>query len=404
MSFKQFEPKDIKKIPKSCKCKENVNCNTVVISVVTMFNYLFQKCKNEQLDLFGLSKSYRTKCYIYLNNFNIMIDTVFRMLYKVGKYFDSIMKKTNTKNIILIDDLNVKYSNNIIDNMKQNANVICPKKWKMYNMLMKGFYSEKYIYKQLIWKLKSLSKYLDEDEYEDYDCWEILLSQKFPESYDFSLRSRPMKSSNLSDKNRILFQFLYLISLIQMQLTQYEIYMCWKFVLRQIRKNKKKYISVYECENGSFDYNIVYMFSNQRTVFITDKYVNVDNIFFYNNKNKSFYYPCSFKGCILKDVPNDSVKLIKRVKRNKEISKPLDLFDVCESECNGKILDINSAYTLSVFSNLRNLYVNKIFDELMPDKIDEREYSWIMKEFYIDPIYEWVHSFNKLSKFKIHNE
>ena len=59
MSFKQFEPKDIKNIPKSCKCKENVNCGTIVISASKMFNFLFRKCKTEQLEIFGLSKLYK---------------------------------------------------------------------------------------------------------------------------------------------------------------------------------------------------------------------------------------------------------------------------------------------------------------------------------------------------------
>ena len=51
----------------------------------------------------------------------------------------------------------------------------------------------------------------------------------------------------------------------------------------------------------------------------------------------------------------------------------MDLFDICEAECNGKILDINSAYTLSIFS--KKIYVEQKFDELMPDKIEETDYS-----------------------------
>ena len=68
-----------------------------------------------------------------------------------------------------------------------------------------------------------------------------------------------------------------------------------------------------ECENGDFDYNITHIFSNQRTLFITDEYVNVENIFFYDHKN--VYYPYSFNKLVLKDVPNEQVKIIKRIKR-----------------------------------------------------------------------------------------
>lgn len=323
-----------------------------------------------------------------------MIDTTFRLLYKFGEYYNKLIKKFGAKKLIIIDDLNCHGS----DDMK-NATTICPKKWNMYNYMLHGFYPDEEIYKQMMWKLKSLSKFLDEDEYEDFDCWEVLLSKKFPGLYDFCLRGQPLKLHNYYVKNRILSQFIYLIALTQMQLSQYELYICWKFVLRQIRKNKRNDVLVYECENGDFDYNITHLFSNQRTLFITNKYVNVENIFFYDHKN--IYYPYTSCKSILKDIPNEETKMIKRIKRKKEINNMIDLFDVCELECNGKILDINSAYTLSIFSNIKKLYVDCEFNELMPDKIEETDYSWVTKEYYIDVITEWINSFNKISKFKI---
>ena len=400
MSFKQFKPKSIKVIPKSCKCKEGVNCNTIVISATKMLNFLFCKCKTEQLEIFGLSKLYKTPCYIYMNNFCIMVDTTFRLLYKFGEYYSNLIKKFGAKQIIIIDDLNRPVSDESIkDKMRHNATIICPKKWNMYNYLLHGFYSDDEIYKQMMWKLKSLSKFLDDDEYENYDCWEVLLSEKFPGLYDFCLRGQPLKLHNYYIKNRILSQFVYLVALTQMQLSQFEIYMCWKFVLKQIRKNKRSDVLVYECESGDFDYNITHIFSNQRTLFITDEYVNVENIFFYDHKN--VYYPYSFNKLVLKDIPNEQAKIIKRIKRKKEIDNLIDLFDICEAECNGKILDINSAYTLSVFSNVKKIYVEQKFDELMPDKIEETDYSWVTKDYYIDVIVEWINSFNKISKFKV---
>lgn len=399
MSFKQFEPKSIKDIPKSCRCKENVNCNIIVISATKMFNFLFRKCKTEQLEMFGLSKIYKTPCYIYMNNFCIMIDTTFRLLYNFGEYYNNLVKKFGAKQIIIIDDLNKNPPDESFDKMRYNATMTCPKKWNMYNYMLHGFYSDDEIYKQMMWKLKSLSKFLDEDEYENFDCWEVMLSKKFPGLYDFCLRGQPLKLHNFYIKNRILSQFVYLIALTQMQLSQFEIYMCWKFVLRQIRKNKRNDVLVYECENGGFDYNITHIFSNQRTLFVTDEYVNVENIFFYDHKN--IYYPCSFSKLVLKDSPNEDAKIVKRIKRRKEINNLIDLFDICEEECNGKVLDINSAYTLSIFSNIKKLYVEQKFDELMPDKIEETEYSWVTKDYYIDVITEWINSFNKISKFKI---
>ena len=160
-----------------------------------------------------------------------------------------------------------------------------------------------------------------------------------------------------------------------------------------------------ECENGLFDYNICHLFRNRRTAFITDKYVCVENIFFFDYKY--VYYPMySCKKLyglpfLMKDIPNTNAKLIKRTKFKKELNSLMDLYDICEKECCGKILDINSAYSLSVFSNMKRLYIDKKFDELMPDKIEETEYAWLMRESYEDVVGDWVKNFNKISKIKL---
>ena len=493
-SYKQFEPKELKNMSKISECKENIQCDVIVVSARKMFNYLFNKCKNEQLDIFGLSKNCSRKCYIYLNNYCIMLDTVFRMLYLFGEHYDKLRRKFKAKEIIIVDDLNVCEVNDEVDDeveaddeaevnddytslikpdeeiiltetknekrdetneviidrllsdikeKKENDNSssssaiystpspaistsssikhkptstitknpkivsehICPKKWMMYDYLLRGFYSDDNIYKQMMWKLKSLRKFLDEDELEDYDCWEVLLSKKFPDLYDFCLHNVRYKLHNYYAKNRVLKQFVYLITLTQLQLTQYEIWVCWKFVLRNIRKNG---FSIYECENGMFDYNIVHMFRNRRTLFITDKYVITENIFFFDYK--VLYYPYLLHANMFrlywipfesKDDPNVEAKLIKRTRFKKEFTTLLDLFDVCEKECNGKIMDANSAYTYSVFNNMKELYVDKKFGELMPDKIEETEYSWVLKESYVGLVNEWAKAFNKISKIKI---
>ena len=116
------------------------------------------------------------------------------------------------------------------------------------------------------------------------------------------------------------------------------------------------------------------------------------------------YYPFNDNHITLKDYPDINTKLIKRTKRKKifnKINGILDLFDICEKECNGKILDINSAYTLNLFSNIKQLYKDVKFKSLMPNKIEETEYAWILKESYEEYIPGWVQSFNKISVFKI---
>lgn len=455
MTYKQLTVKSIKTIPRTSICKDVMQCNTIVVSAAYMFNKLYESCKNEQLSLFGLNNANKykviknnitnhynkptdipsdTTCddtdddvsndetddiandekhnytsneranlnklnvnkfrYIYTNNYNIMIDTLFRMLYNFGILYQSLMKRFNAKRFIIINDLNPK-----CNNIRKNAELICPNKWKMYNKMYKTLCEEKYHYIQLIWKLKSLSKFLDEEEFVDYDCWESKLAKMFPDLYDFCLRGRPYRLRNYYTKKRLLSQFLYLVSLTQMQLSQYEMFICWNYLLKIIHNNN---ITIYECENGEFDYNISHIFSNTRTLFITDKYVAVENIFYYDFIK--IYYPFNDNHITLKDYPDINTKLIKRTKRKKifnKINGILDLFDVCEKECNGKILDINSAYTLNLFSNIKQLYKDVKFKSLMPDKIEETEYAWILKESYEEYIPGWVRAFNKISVFKI---
>ena len=399
MSFKQLTPKDITKIPKRCKCKESIQCNTIVVSAKILFKKLFYTSMSEQKKLFGLSGLSRKSPYIYLNNFCIMIDTVFRMIYNFGEYYNKYMRKFNAKQFIIIDDiLNPQHGT-----LEENAIKVCPIKGPLFNYVANSCCYDNTHYKHMMWKLKNLCKFLDEDELEDYDCWEVLLSRMFPDLYDFGIHARPYTIKNYYMKQRKLSKFLYLATLTQIQLSQVEIYVCWRFVLRQLRKQESKEFMIYECDNGDFDYNITHIFNKQRTLFITDKYVNVDNIFFYNKNN--IFYPCADRQLKLKDYPNEEVKLIKRIKRKKEgVTTMMDLFDVCEKECNGKILDINSAYSLNIFSDMKKLYVDGLFDELMPDKIEETEYSWITKECYSELMNEWIRAFNAVSKFKVLNE
>lgn len=474
-----FKPRYMFEMQKRCICREAVNCNTIIISAKKMFRRIFRVCKFNQLNIFGMSGDLGHKCYMYTNNYNIMLDTIFRMTYLSGVHIEKLKKKFGAKEVIIIDDLNKvvrvvdngrgeggkgdtngDVDSNIEDEVDDNndnddeddetenkpppkrrwiswkerqqmwkqqqskgkaqfevvsdpkivSKYICPRKWKMFDYMYRGFYDDKFIYRHMIWKLKSLRRFLDEDELEDYDCWEAMLAKMFPELYDFCLRDYHYKLHNYYIKKRLVSNFVYLISLTQMQLSQYELFVCWKYVLRNIRKSGMEGVSVYECENGMFDYNIAHAFTKQRTLFITDKFIVMENLFFFTYKR--VYYPYISHESVFhynyienypKDVPNKNAKLIKRTKFKKEFGSLLDLFDLCEKECNGKIIDINSAYTFNIFSNMKKLYAENKFEELMPEKFEETEYSWVLKESYADVVNEWVNSFNKISKIKVFN-
>lgn len=81
----------------------------------------------------------------------------------------------------------------------------------------------------------------------------------------------------------------------------------------------------------------------------------------------------------------------------------LDIYDVCESECQGRILDINSAYTFVLFENMRDVYVERKLNILMPERIEEQEFAWINKSTYTQIIPKVTEEFNKICTIKIND-
>lgn len=360
---------------KSCVCKDNIKCKYIVVSSSTLFHRIYKKCVNVQLSMYGCD-GVKKNTYIYLNNFNIFIDTVFRMLVMFKKEFKKLREKFDFSKMILINDLHET-----------------PKKWYMWNYLTRTKANDDFIFKCAIHKLKTLSKLLDDDEMYDYDSWEEFLSQTYKGDYDFSLHYPPYKISNFYKKQNVIKKFVYLISLTQMQLSQNEILEAWKYVLNVVSKNKN--VKVFCCENGEFDFNICHIFNSQRTVFITKNYVCTENIFFYDFDR--VFYPAGSK-IVNKFIPNNDAKLLKYERDNKKL---IDYFKMCEDECHGKILDINDFMTMEIFRDLNSTYVKNVINVVKPNKFSEDEYMWVTVDLYESFLPEVLRVFGRIFEFNL---
>lgn len=361
---------------KSCVCRDNVKCKYVVASSNTIFCYIFKKCVNIQLSMFGC-EGVKNNTYIYMNNFNIFLDTVFRMLVLFKRTFEKLRDKFDFGKMILVDDINE-----------------APKKWFMWNYLTRTMTDDDYLFKSAIHKLKTLSKLLDEDEKSDFDSWEEFLSQMYKGDYDFSFHYPPYRISNFYKKKETVKKFIYLISLTQMQLSQNEILMCWKYVLNVVSQLKD--VKVFGSTDGKFDLNIAHVFNSQRTVFIAKEYAAIDNVFFYDFER--LYYPAS-SVMFGKFYPDVGIKLLKyNGGANKKL---LEYFVDCERECHGKILDINDFMTVEIFRNLNETYVKNRIDIVKPGKFTEDEYTWVSIDLFESFLPEVIKTFNKMFGFNV---
>lgn len=356
------------------KCPDGVKAKYVVMSCDIFFHRLFRKCVNIQLQMFRCPVK-RSK-YIYLNNFTIFVDTVFRMLALFKKDLNFLHNKFEFDKLILIDDIKD-----------------IPKKWKMYDELDHHNLSDDYLFKGAIHKLQTLSRMLNESEMQDFDVWEEYLSQTYKGDYHFSLHFPNYTMCNEGMKRKLIRRFVHLISLTQMQLSQAEIESAWRYVLDVM--NRCSNVSVYKCKNNKFDYDIVHIFNDQKVVFITKECVFVDNVFYYDF-TKLYYPAISWRKP--RYEPDTNAKLIRYEPTNRRL---ISYFDDCQKECHGCIMDINDYMTTEIFRDLNNTYIKNIVTVVQPDKFSETEYSWVTVDMYRDLLVRTIDTFNKLFNLKL---
>ena len=171
-----------------------------------------------------------------------------------------------------------------------------------------------------------------------------------------------------------------------------------KFV--NINDNHKQPITshkrnIYKPTSDIFDFNILHIFSSERTIFITRKCVPCDNIFYYNFH--SLHYPITARK-YANPILNNNTKLIKYKQHNRTL---ISCFDDVNRECADKVLDLNEGLYLVLYSDLKSIFVNnKVPDTVIrPERYREREHSWILREMMDGFIDDLVMRFNK--RFKV---
>lgn len=353
---------------------DNISVKYIVISADTFFYHVYEICLDTQIDMFKCNDK-KSNC-IYLNNYIIFVDTILRMLTLSKNILNDIKKIYKYETIILLNDI---------------KNV--PKRYFVYSDKLNKYLPEDILYSISIQYLKKLSKYLPEDELSDYDSWEEYLCKRFKREYDFSLHHSRTKFDDKIEKYKAINNFMHVVSLIQMQLTDKEKLIAWKYVFNELSKEKN--VKAFECKNKIFDPKIMSIFNNERVIVITRRCIKANNVFIYNFKD--LYYPKLCKDINENELDKDA-KLTKYKSRNISFLK---LFDVCEQECMNRILDINDYMNTSIFKDLNALYVKNKVDVVKSDYVNDSEYSWVTKEYVAEFIVEVIQNFNKTFGFNI---
>lgn len=343
-----------------CICRDNPQFKYIVISASYLFKYMFPKCVNIQNAMYMFENG-KYNSFIYLNNYTLFIDTVFRLLVMFKKLIKQWKHEFRYEKIVLINDLT---PNDL------------PKRRDVYHPNMKRKLNEHELYKDAIRQLKYLSIFLTDEEKYDYDSWEDYLCQTYKADYHFSLWYPNARLSNYHVKMQYIKRFMFDIAAVQTQLTSVEMIEAFRYVMN-VMKDTYKYIAIYKCKSGNFDINLVHLFAKYRTLYMVHRCAVYPNAFMYDFNY--VYYPSTIK-CIKSFEPDITVQLF--VSRCKNKFRLIDLFDICERECHGRILDINDYMTAEIFKDIISTYHHNKLDTVKPEIFDEDEYSWVTKAFY----------------------
>lgn len=323
-----------------------------------------------------LSKAFYRYTYMYINNYNIFLDTILRMLVMWKKLYLEWKRDHCFEKIVIFHDYT-------IDDV--------PQKYKVWSYILNGDCNEEALFKSLMIKLKAARFYLTENEKDDYDIWMDLLCRKFPGEVDFSWHYAERYYDDHVKKRKFVKDILLLIGLTQMQLSHTEIFHCWEYVLSVIVSNFPD-VRVICNESNTFDMNIAKICKG-KTLFVCEEFDAIPDIVFYNFKRK-YYWKSN------KEPPKVLSSMQARV-WNAPTTTLLEHFKMCDKECNNRILDINDYMTTEMFKNLGDTYVKNTIDTIFPDYYDEDEYSWVTINIYETLVPKIKSDFERLFEMKL---
>lgn len=153
----------------------------------------------------------------------------------------------------------------------------------------------------------------------------------------------------------------------------------------------------YRNDSDVFDFNIIHIFSEQKCLFVTRKFVPYPNIFYF--KSKAAHYPIASKKYSKCEL-DSGARLVKYTPHNRTL---LSCFDDISRECAERVLDLNDGLRIMMFDDVKALYTNDTVGEnvIRPDGFSEYDYSWITKEMIYDFMPDVITKFNKHYKTEV---
>lgn len=409
---------------KSTVINEEIQCNKCIIVASALFKQLVNASQNEQKLIYRISEgSQPINNIIYTNAFNIVIDLVFRMTYRINKLFNTLKTVHGVNNIILFNDLTAQLVSKTDDYYKQQA-----RKQYIHDYKTLQSFSRDFSVKLIIQAFKKWCLFYDVDEEEDYEPIEESLAVNYPEYYDFVMKEyrvkhiiNPLAYQNYkTEKRKALLNLIDRIISVQTVLTPKMIDKCCELVLLNLERNKQfKVLKVFTTNTPNIEERFIFsLFPNECVIYITNSTINSRYAFFI--KDFQLYYPyIKSKKTKLTLVNEDPVKIIQLIisdnqemnaainkynksKKSSRVNTFMKLLTTCQNEsvC-GAVLDINGNYRYTVFENIKSLIVDKLIETEFPPYIKDKELIWISVDDYIEQLPAWIAQFNSISRIKI---
>lgn len=376
---------NIEKI-KHCGAVGSLKCERFVFMASFVFGKLLKRVEREQLLNLGLMG------LVYTNNFNIVVDGVFRLALAFERFIKEARTKYGVCEFVMIDDIS--------EGVTCVSDIECVKSMG-YDARNELDYNEG---KKLIKLFKELVPYVDPYDIADFTNWERYLGERFPDVYNFTIFD--LRRGDEYERNEFKYvyrahKFLKELAKLQCHLNNVERLEVCRYVLRCVRKSKFPGLRIVVTKSNFVLTDVLRLYGNEWALFGLPVYS--DNI-----GKRAYWYdlgrvvvPSIRKSLVLPPMTGDVLFDSYPSRRRVKIPSLIDLFDLAQESCGGKIIDYNPDYRYVYFDNLKEFYKHGRIGVIMPTEWECVQYNWVNKNEYADMLCNWVYQFNKFCKVKL---